>query len=146
MATDDADYSVDGDQAVTHRIQYDHLSIGFGCSSRACSADIIRLIEASLDPIPSGTTIATLDRRSSIGEIVASILGLHLVLFPASTLAGVAGVTTYSSLALSKTRTTNVAEASALASLGPSARLIVPQTKGRFCTCAVAALPIGVHS
>ena len=42
--------------------------------------------------------------------------------------------------------TANVAEASALASLGRSARLLVPQTKGRFCTCAVAALPIGVHS
>jgi cobalamin biosynthesis protein CbiG len=48
-------------------------------------------------------------------------------------------------LALSKTRTANVAEASALASLGPSARLIVPQMKGRFCTCAIAALPITVR-
>jgi cobalt-precorrin 5A hydrolase len=146
MATDDADYSVDGDQAVTDSIQHGHLSIGFGCSSRACSVDIVRLIEASVDQIPSGAMIATLDRRASIGEIVASILGLRLVLFPASTLASVAGVTTHSLLALSKTRTANVAEASALASLGPSARLIVPQTKGRFCTCAVAALPIGVQS
>jgi cobalamin biosynthesis protein CbiG len=90
--------------------------------------------------------IATLDRRASIGEIVASILGLRLVLFPASILASIAGVTTYSPLALSKTRTANVAEASALASLGPSARLIVSQTKGRFCTCAVAVLPITVRS
>jgi cobalt-precorrin 5A hydrolase len=131
---------------MTDMIQHEHLSIGFGCSSRACSADIIRLIQASLDPIPSCTTIATLDHRASIGEIVASKLSLPLVLFPASALSGVAGITTHSSLALSKTRTANVAEASALASLGPSARLIVPQMKGRFCTCAVAALPIGVHS
>ena len=145
MATHDAHYAVDGDQAMTDAIQHEHLSIGFGCSSRACSADIIRLIEASLDPIPSGTTIATLDRRASMGEIVASKLALRLVLFPASTLAGVAGITTHSSVALSKTGTANVAEASALASLGSSARLIVPQTKGRFCTCAVAALPIRVH-
>jgi cobalamin biosynthesis protein CbiG len=142
MAADDADYSVDGDQAVTDMIQHQHLSIGIGCSSRACSDDVIRLIEASVDQIPSGALIATLDRRASMGEIVASILGLRLALFPASVLASVAGVTTHSSLALSKTRTANVAEASALASLGPSARLIAPQTKGRFCTCAVAALPI----
>ena len=146
MAADDAHYAVDGDQAMTDTIQPERLSIGFGCSSRACSGDIIRLIEASIAPIPPGTTIATLDRRASIGEIVASILGLRLVLFPASILASVAGVTTHSPLALSKTRTANVAEASALASLGPSARLVVPQTKGRFCTCAVAALPIVVHS
>jgi cobalt-precorrin 5A hydrolase len=131
-----------GDQAVTEIIQHQHLSIGIGCSSRATSDDVIRLIESSVGSIPSGTVIATLDRRASIGEIVASTLGLRLVLFPASTLASVNGITTYSSLALAKTRTANVAEASALAALGPSASLIAPQTKGRFCTCAVAALPI----
>lgn len=145
MAADDAHYAVDGDQAMTDTIQSGHLSIGFGCSSRACSDDVIRLIEAALHPIPFGTTIATLDRRASIAEIVASKLSLGLVLFPASTLTGVAGITAHSSLALSKTRTANVAEASALAALGPYARLIVPRTKGRFCTCAVAALPITVR-
>lgn len=145
MATDDAYYSMGGDQAVTNLIQHERLSIGIGCSSRACSDDVIRLIEASVDEIPSGTMIATLDRRALIGEIVASMLGLRLVLLPASVLASVVGVTTHSALVLSKTRTANVAEASALASLGPSARLIVPQTKGRFCTCAVAALPLTVH-
>jgi cobalt-precorrin 5A hydrolase len=126
-------------------IQPERLSIGFGCSSRACSRDVIRLIEASVDQIPPGSMIATLDRRAAIGEIVASILGLRLVVFPASILASVAGVTTHSPLALSKTRTANVAEASALASLGPSARLIVPRKNGRFCTCAVAAFPITVR-
>jgi cobalt-precorrin 5A hydrolase len=145
MATDDADYSVDGDEAMTDMILHERLSIGIGCSSRACSDDVIRLIETSVDQIPSDTMIATLDRRASIGEIVASMLGLRLMLFPASILASVAGLTTHSSLALSTTRTANVAEASALASLGPSARLIVPQTKGRFCTCAVAALHITVR-
>jgi cobalamin biosynthesis protein CbiG len=145
MAAYDADYSMDGDQAVTEIIQHQHLSIGIGCSSHATRDDVLRLIELCVDSIPSGGVIATLDRRASIGEIVASILGLRLVLFPASILASVAGVTTHSPLALSKTRTANVAEASALASLGPSARLIVPQTKGRFCTCAVAALPITVR-
>lgn len=145
MAAHDAHYAVDGDQAMTDTTQSEHLSIGFGCSSRACSDDVIRLIEASVDRIHPGTMIATLDRRASIGEIVASILGLRLVLFPASILARVAGITTHSPLALAKTRTANVAEASALASLGPSAHLLVPKRQGRFCTCAVAALPIRVR-
>jgi cobalt-precorrin 5A hydrolase len=145
VATDDADYSVDSDQALTRMIHRECLSIGIGCSSRVCSDDVLRLIESSIREIPSGTIIATLDRRAPIGAIVASILGLRLVLLPASILAGVEGVTTHSTLALTKTRTANVAEASALASLGPSARLIVPQMKGRFCTCAVAALPLKVH-
>jgi len=116
------------------------LSIGIGCSSRATRDDILRLIEASVDSIPSGSVIATLDRRASMGELVASTLGLRLVLFPASTLAHVAGTTTHSAIALGRTGASNVAEASALASLGPSARLIVPLRKGRFCTCAVASL------
>jgi cobalamin biosynthesis protein CbiG len=140
MASDDADYAVDGDQALNDMTQHELLSIGFGCSSRASSEDVIRLIEASVHRLSSVSLIATLDRRASMGEAVASILGLRLVLFPAEILAGVAGVTAHSPLALSKTQTANVAEASALASLGPSARLVVPQTKGRFCTCAVAAL------
>ncbi len=137
MAAYDADYSIDGDQAVTEILQRQYLSIGIGCSSRATGDDVIRLIQSSVDSIPLGTVIATLDRRASIGEHVASTLGLSLVLFPASILAGVNGTNTYSSLALAKTQST-------LASLGPSARLIAPQTKGRFCTCAVAALHIRV--
>ncbi len=124
----------------------ERLAIGIGCSSRACSDDVIRLIKASIDQIPIGALVATIDRRASIGEIVASILGLRLVLFPANILAGIAGTTAHSELALAKTRTSNVAEASALASLGPSARLIVPKTKGRFCTCAVAALSLTENS
>ena len=118
-----------------------HLSIGIGCSSRASSDDVIRLIEAWVPEILPDSVVATLDRRASIGEIVATTLGLRLVLFPASTLAQVAGITTLSSVALDKTSTANVAEASALASLGPAARLLVRRQTGRFCTCAVAVLP-----
>jgi cobalamin biosynthesis protein CbiG len=132
---------MEGDEAMTIENRQEPLSIGFGCSSRASSEDIVRLIHTLLASIPAGTTIATLDRRASIGETVATALGLRLVLLPASVLANVRGVTAHSSLALAKAQTANVAEASALASLGPSARLIIPQRKGRFCTCAVASLP-----
>lgn len=141
MASRDAYHAMEGDETMTIENHQEPLSIGFGCSSRASSEDIVRLIQTSLAPIPPGTTIATLDRRASIGETVAAALGLRLVLLPASVLAHVPGVTAHSSLAFVKTQTANVAEASALASLGPSAHLIIPQQKGRFCTCAVAALP-----
>jgi cobalt-precorrin 5A hydrolase len=119
----------------------EQLSIGIGCSSSANSEDVIRLVRASIHPLPSGTLLATIDRRASIAAIVASALDLRLVLFPASVLATVTGVTTHSPLALSTTQTASVAEASALASLGPSAHLIVPRRNGHLCTCAVASLP-----
>ena len=77
---------MDGDQVVTDSIQSERLSIGIGCSPRADSEDIVRLVKASLDPIPLDTILATVDRRASMGEVVASILGLQLVLFPASVL------------------------------------------------------------
>jgi cobalt-precorrin 5A hydrolase len=131
---------MDSDQAMI-----EHLSIGIGCSSRTCSDDVIRLIESSVHEIPAGSIIATLDRRAAMGEIVASILGLRLVVFPASILANVGGTTSRSSVAMSRTGTANVAEASALASLGPSARLLVVKKKGRLCTCAVAVLPSTVR-
>jgi cobalt-precorrin 5A hydrolase len=130
---------------MTHALQHERFSIGIGCSPRASSEDVVRLVKASIDPIPSDTILATIDRRASTGELVAAALGLRLFLFSASTLADVAGTTTRSSLALSRTRTANVAEASALASLGSSASLIVPQQKGRLCTCAVAALRMAVE-
>ena len=123
----------------------EQFSIGFGCSPRADIADIIRLVKASIDPIVPDTVLATIDRRAAIAESVASALGLRLIVFPGSVLKEVAGVTTQSSLALARIGTSSVAEASALASLGPSARLVVPQQKGRLCTCAIAALQTGVQ-
>lgn len=142
MAADDADHAVDGGEAMTGAVRGEQFSIGFGCSTRATGDDVLRLIAAAIGPIPAGTTLATLDRRASIGGAVAAKLGLRLMLFPAATLAGVEDVTTRSLRALAETQTASVAEASALASLGPSARLVVPRVKGRFCTCAVAARPM----
>ena len=145
MAPDDAHYAMDGDQAVTQSIRYARLSIGFGCSSRAESQEIVRLIKASVDPVPSNTILATIDRRKSMGEVVSTILGIQLAVFPSGTLARVKGITINSSQVFARTGTPSVAEAAALASLGSDAYLLVAQTKGRFCTCAVAALPIEVQ-
>ena len=116
-------------------------SIGIGCSSRAVTSDVIELIQRCVSEIAPDSTIATLDRCSSIAEAVAAALGLRLVLFPASVLSAVRGVKSHSVLSASSVGPANVAEASALASLGPMARLILPRQTGRFCTCAVAVLP-----
>jgi cobalamin biosynthesis protein CbiG len=116
-------------------------SIGIGCSSRATASDVIQLIQQCVSEITPGGMLATLDRCSKIGEAVADALKLQLVLFPASVLAQISGIKSQSSLAASKVGTPSVAEAAALASLGPTASLILPRQTGRFCTCAVAALP-----
>jgi cobalt-precorrin 5A hydrolase len=146
MASDDDDHPVDGYQALISITLQERLSIGFGCTSLAESNEIVRLIKASIDPIPKDSILATLDCRAAIGEIVSQLLGIRLVVFPATTLSAIKGTTTHSPLALAKTGTHNVAEAAALASLGPTARLIIARTQGRFCTCAVAAISIEVPS
>jgi cobalt-precorrin 5A hydrolase len=118
-----------------------HVSIGFGCSSRATVEDVIGLIERCSVEIASGSIVATLDRCKSMGEAVATRLGLRLMVFPANVLAQIAGVTIHSLLASTAVGTSSVAEAAALASLGPTARLSLPRQTGRFCTCSVAVLP-----
>ncbi len=146
MASHDANDSMDGIQTLMQNLQQQRLSIGFGCSSLAESEEIVRLIKASVDPMPQDSILATLDRRAPMGTIVALWFGIRLAVFPADTLSLIQGTTTHSQYALSKTKTPNVAEAAALAALGPAARLIVAQTKGRFCTCAVAAISCEVAS
>jgi len=136
---------MDGDQALTQSLRQERLSIGFGCSSLAGGEEIVRLIQSCVDPIPQGSLLATLDRRTAMGETVSSLLGLQLVVFPAAALSAIKEITTHSPLALARTKTSNVAEAAALASLGPAARLIMTRRQGRFCTCAVAALSIEVQ-
>jgi len=116
------------------------VSIGIGCSSRATVEDVVGLIESCAFEIVPDSILATLDRCSSVGEAVATSLGLRLMLFPANILAQVAGVKSHSLLAAAKVGTSSVAEASALASLGPTAQLTLPRQTGRFCTCAVAVL------
>ena len=130
---------------VSGSVQSEQLSIGIGFSPRVNIEDVIRLVRLSVHSISPDTLLATIDRRASMAGAIAAVLGIRLVVFPSSVLANVAGVTTQSALALSSTHTANVAEASALASLGPSACLIVTQKKGRLCTCAVAAIRTAVH-
>ena len=136
MAFLDANHAVDGCEAMSQRV-----AIGIGCSSRATLDDLMSLIESCAIEIVPGSIVATLDRRASLGEAVAARLGLRLMVFSANTLAQVDGVESHSSFASASVDTPSVAEASALASLGPTARLALPRKAGRFCTCAAAVLP-----
>jgi len=135
VATLDADYPM-----VRGEIMSISCSIGIGCSSRATASDVIELIQHCVSEIAPDSMVATLDRCSSVAEVVASAFNLRLMVFPASVLSQVGGVQSHSFLAASRVGTASIAEASALASLGPQARLIVPRQTGRFCTCAVAVL------
>ena len=117
------------------------LAIGIGCTSQATSDDILALIKSCTTDFAPGTVLATLDRRADIAQKVALHLGLKLILFSASQLAQATGTTIQSELAMKQVGTTSVAEAAALAALGPAARLLVPRRTGHRCTCAIAVLP-----
>lgn len=147
---------MDGRETVSVRF-----AIGLGLSSRATLDDVVRLLESCaaellpraprVMPAPvSGepalvlgdydVVLATVDRRAEPAQAVAGKLGLPLQLFSAATLTEVEGVTHHSTLAQEKTGTPSVAEAAALAALGPGAQLIQPRRIGNGCTCAVAVL------
>ena len=136
MAPVDARDAMECGEAMNHRV-----SIGFGATSRATCEDIVSLIQETFAELSPETILATLDRRAEIGGRVARSLGLQIVLLPASVLSDVRGVTNSSDQATQSVGTASVAEASALASLGVSARLLVPRRVGHLCTCAVAVLP-----
>ncbi|WP_158792961.1 cobalamin biosynthesis protein [Granulicella sp. L60] len=129
------------------------IAIGIGASSKAVAQDILTLIQSCILKVDAATTasttqhptiptiLATLDRRADIASVVASTLGLRLVLFPATVLAEVRGVKTISSIAARTTGSPSIAEAAALAALGDRAHLLLERQTGNQCTCAMAVLP-----
>jgi cobalamin biosynthesis protein CbiG len=117
------------------------LAIGIGASSSTDAQDLLQLIQVCIGTVEPGTLLATLDRRSEVASTAAASLGLQLVLFPASTLAQIQGVKTKSMRSSLATGSWSIAEASALAALGPEARLILERQTGNRCTCAMAVLP-----
>ncbi len=119
-------------------------AIGFGATSRATTADVVALITSACGPIDEGTLLATLDRRAPLARDVAREFGCEVVIFDAVELAPVAATSEHgaslvaSPRALETVGTPSVAEAAALAALGPNARLVVARRTGRGCTCARA--------
>ena len=115
-------------------------AIGIGCTSGAAVADVLELLRATVGDARRITTLATLDRRAAIARAVADKLGLDVALFSADTLRTIPGVRTMSTRASASVGTPSVAEAAALAALGPGARLVIERRTGRGCTCALAEL------
>jgi cobalt-precorrin 5A hydrolase len=118
-------------------------AIGFGASTLATVADILELVRTTSEAAP-GTApflVATVDVREEMGRDVAAALGCKLVVFSAAELAHTAtaaGLSMVSVRAAGSVGTPSVAEASALAALGPTASLVVARRTGRRCTCAIA--------
>lgn len=116
-------------------------AIGIGAASDARIGDVLALIQATVGPIGAWACLATIDRRADLARQVAELLDLELRLFPAERLAAVAGTVTISSRSADAVGSPSVAEAAALAALGPAAWLAIPRKTGILCTCALAELP-----
>jgi cobalt-precorrin 5A hydrolase len=129
-----------GDETVNVR------AVGFGASSAATVEDVLALVRATAMELHGAATItlATVTAREGLGRGVAAALGCRLAIFAPAELARVAdeaALTRISARALAAIGAPSVAEAAALAALGPRARLIVTRRTGRGCTCALAELP-----
>ena len=116
-------------------------AIGIGAASGARIEDVLALIQATVGPIGAWACLATIDRRADLARQVAELLDLELRLFPAERLAAVAGTVTISSRSADAVGSPSVAEAAALAALGPAAWLAIPRKTGILCPSALAELP-----
>ncbi len=122
-------------------------AIGFGANSAATLADVLALVRATTDAVANAVAttdvVATLRAREPLGYEVAAALGCKLLLFSPDELARTAtspALILQSPRALAAVGTPSVAEAAALAALGPQARLVIARVTGRCCTFALAEL------
>jgi cobalt-precorrin 5A hydrolase len=116
-------------------------AIGIGAASSARLEDVLALIQSTVGPIGAWACLATIDRRAELAKQLADMLDLELRLFPAEQLAVTPGTVTISSRSADTVGSPSVAEAAALAALGPNAWLAIPRKTGILCTCALAELP-----
>lgn len=123
------------------------VGFGSGCAVNdliALATDVLRQIDAyHVRPC----YLATLDRKRGDGvlETVAGYLNLEPLYLPAVKLATVIG-TQQSSRVARAVEVGSVAEAAALAALGPGARLVVRKRIGHRATGAVATLNTSIDS
>ncbi len=115
-------------------------AIGIGAASAARLEDVLALIQATVGLHGIGACLATVDRRQDLARRVADALDLELRLFPAERLAAIGGTVTPSIRSAAAIGSPSVAEAAALAALGPAAWLAIPRKTGILCTCALAEL------
>ena len=121
------------------------LYLGVGVADAAEPQDLIALADRALDSanIPEGrlVCIATIDARCNHPAVVALALhhGLSVGCFPAEVLeAETPRLLNPSEEVFARTGCHGVAEAAALASAGPTGRLVVGKMKSRQTTAAVA--------
>ena len=112
---------------------------GFGCRRAAGPGSLQdALAAANRHGLPL-TALATLEDREALLAPLATALRLPLILLDPDLIDGV-DTTTRSAPSLIAYRTGSVAEAAALAAIGPNARLIVTRivSPDRQATCAIA--------
>ena len=116
------------------------LVIGVGCSLGCTASELEARVDAALAGTGGGVAaVATVDRRE--GEPCVAALaarhGVPLRVHSAGALASVA-VPTPSEVVARHVGTPSVAEAAALLSAGPGARLAVTKRRSAHATCAIA--------
>ena len=116
------------------------LVVGVGCSLGCPPAELRALVDAAIAGTRGGiAAIATVDRREHEPCVVA-LAALHggaLRVHPAGALAAV-DVPSPSGVVARHVGTPSVAEAAALLSAGPGARLLVEKRRSPHATCAIA--------
>jgi cobalt-precorrin 5A hydrolase/cobalt-precorrin 5A hydrolase/precorrin-3B C17-methyltransferase len=137
----------DGDRGVAparprggRRAAVARLVVGAGCSRGCPPAELAALVEHALADVGGEVVaVATVDRRRDEPCVVALAAGrgVPLHVHPAASLAPV-DVPTPSAVVARHVGTASVAEAAALLSAGPGARLRVVKRRSPHATCAVA--------
>jgi cobalamin biosynthesis protein CbiG len=115
------------------------IAVGVGCSRGCPAAELLELIRATLAGARPDA-IATVDLKADEPGLLAAAdeLGLPVRLHAAGALAAV-DVPTPSAVVAGHVGTPSVAEAAALLTAGPGARLIATKQRSAHATCAVAA-------
>ncbi|MFF2814272.1 cobalamin biosynthesis protein [Kitasatospora cineracea] len=141
-----AEQHVDADGAPDGPARAPRLALGLGLRRGTPAADLLRTVDAALAALGLDRTAlgsaATLDSKLAEPGLLAAAreLGLPLTGHPAAVLAAVPGPGGSARVAAA-VGTPSVAEAAALASAGPGARLLAPRTATASATAALAAPP-----
>jgi len=112
---------------------------GFGFRSRATLASVRAALTAAQGGLPPVTHLATAADKAPALTPLAEALGLPLVALDAEAIRA-APTRTASATSRRARRTGSLAEAAAMAAIGPGARLIRPRciSPDRLATCAIA--------
>jgi cobalt-precorrin 5A hydrolase / precorrin-3B C17-methyltransferase len=118
------------------------LAVGIGCERGTSTEEVQELIRSTFDAHNLSTKSIAVFASIDLKEDESAISALtNVVYFSAEELQTQKGIATPSDYVNETTGTPSVAEASALAAAGDEATLIVPKTKSKRATIAVAEAP-----